>query len=132
MKPLPSDYKILKEIYERYFDEFSNFSNGGRSNKIHMPIDIDMIAKDLNVDPDMIFGRLYYSLEKKYGYKTGENTRVCLFSPKVGEDANAVNFPLLASVFSGMKEERSRSNWALGMSFAAIIISIIAMLNNGS
>jgi hypothetical protein len=126
MKPLPSDFKILKEIYNHYYDEFSNHSESERATKIYVPIDIEMIAAKLNVDSDIVFGRLYYYLNERYGYQTGENIYVHLFSLKVGSDSHAINFPLLGSVLASMREEQSKFLWASGLSIAAIIISIIS------
>ena len=34
------------------------------------------IAGELDVDPDIVFGRLYYHLEKRYGYEVAENVRL--------------------------------------------------------
>jgi len=69
MNILPTDLKILNTIYEHYYDTFISFSksDSGRSSKIFIPIDIKLIAKKLGVDVDIIFGRLYYHLEQKYG-----------------------------------------------------------------
>jgi len=69
MKRLPTDLKILDNIYNRYYQSFAAYSNGdkGRSDKVYIPVDIKKIAEDLNVDPDIIFGRLYYHLEKNTG-----------------------------------------------------------------
>jgi hypothetical protein len=82
MKPLPSDFKILKEIYNQYYDEFSGYTENERATKIYVPMNLETIAKKLEVDPDIVFGRLYYHLNEKYGYQTGENTSSHLFIPK--------------------------------------------------
>lgn len=126
MKPLPSDFKILKEIYNQYYDEFAEYAEGSRASKVHVPVDLHMIAKRLNTEPDIVFGRLYYYLNEKYGYQTGENTYVHLFALKVGSDSHAVNFPLLGSVLASMREEQSKFLWATGLSIAAVIISIVS------
>ena len=94
MKSLPTDYQILKLNYEKYFDDFANYSKGERASKVYIPIDIVMIATDLKVDPDIILGRLYYSMDRKHRYQSEGNSSTHLFTPGVGTDKNAVNFPL--------------------------------------
>ena len=126
MKRLPSDYKILSEIYNRYYEDFNNYLEGSRSTKIFVPVDLKVIAHDLKIDPDIVFGRLYYYLNKRYSYSTGDNTRVEFFALKVGSDSKAINFPLLASVLASIHEEQSKFVWATGLSITAIIISILA------
>lgn len=56
-----------------------------------------------------LFGRLYYYLDKKHGYKQDDGTLVPLFSLKVGEDTHCVNFPLLVSVLASLQSEHLRS-----------------------
>jgi len=126
MKHLPSDYKILSEIYNRYYEEFNNYFEGSRSTKIFVPIDLEVISHELKVDPDIVFGRLYYYLNKRYSYSTGDNARVEFFAFKVGSDSKAINFPLLASVLASIHEEQSKFVWATGLSITALIISILA------
>ncbi len=66
---IPTDIQILDAIYERYYSTFAAFakSAGDRSSKIYVPIDIKTIAYTLRVDGDIVFERLYYHLENKYG-----------------------------------------------------------------
>lgn len=70
MRRVPTDLEILNVIYEQYYDEFSSYDKNSptRSSKIYVPIDIGAIARRLH-DGDIVFGRLYYHLEKKYGYQ---------------------------------------------------------------
>lgn len=132
MKP-PSDLKILNVIYKLYYEEFKNFAQesdvqNGRVSKIHVPIDCKMIARELGVDSDIVFGRLYYHLEQKYGYKRDDDNKVAFFSLGVGPDRHCVNFPLLASVLAGLQEESSKFKWATVLSFIAVLISIVVPL----
>jgi hypothetical protein len=126
---LPSDLKILTEIYERYYEQFKNFSREEptRECKVYVPIDIRAIAAGLETDEYLLFGRLYNHMNKKYE----GNEESPLFSMKVGKDGHAIHFPLLASVLAGLKEERNRQNITLYFSFAALIISLFTLGLNG-
>ena len=128
MKPLPTDIKILKTIYNHYYDEFINFEEGSRSSKVYVPIDIEFISKKLKVDGDIVFGRLYYYLNKRYGYKDSKGIETYVFSLKVGKDTHAINFPLLASILASMREEHSKFLFATGLSIVAMIVSVLSVL----
>lgn len=132
-KPLPTDYRILNEIYERYYDEFASYSKDEkraqmRQAKILVPIDIEAISSDLDVDPDIVFGRLYYHLEPKYGFKAeGEDVRVAFFARRVGEaERNCVNFPLLASVLASMRDDDRKYRIATWLAFVSLVISLVS------
>ena len=120
---LPSDLKILTEIYERYYEEFKKFSQEDKTRecKVYVPIDIKTVAANLKTDEYILFGRLYKHLNKKYE----GNEESPLFSMKVGKDKHAIHFPLLASVLAGLKEERNRQNISMYLSVAAFVISIV-------
>lgn len=67
----PTDLELLNQIYDRYYTVFAG-ENGAvpqRESKIFVPIDCDTVAKALGVDGDIVFGRLYYDLDNRYGYK---------------------------------------------------------------
>ncbi len=126
----PSDRRVLDIIYKLYYEEFTNHSgeNGvqnGRRSKIYVPIDCKMIARELNVDSDIVFGRLYYHMEEKYGYIRADGSRVAFYTPIAGEDNRCVNFPLLASVLAGLQQENSKFLWATVMSGIALAVSIV-------
>jgi hypothetical protein len=130
MKKLPTDLKILNAVYERYYDEFASYTDGGdsRNAKIYVPIDIKQLAEDLNVDGDIIFGRLYYHLDKKYGYRQEDDSRVPFFGLRVGKDKNCVNFPLMASVLADLRDRARRNRTATWIASGSLIISVIAIV----
>jgi hypothetical protein len=139
MKNLPTDLQILNYIYDTYYKQFIEFSkdNPTRSASIFVPIDIEMIANNFGVHVDIIFGRLYYHLEKKYGYQNKNGTGVPFFALKVGSDKYCINFPYMASVLANLrdKEEKdklttSRSTWALLIAAISVIVSIIYYVLN--
>jgi hypothetical protein len=69
MAKIPTDLKILGVIYDNYYNTFRDYddANKTRSSKIYVPVDIALLAKALDIDVDIIFGRLYYHLNEKYG-----------------------------------------------------------------
>jgi hypothetical protein len=128
----PSDLKILSLIYKLYYEEFKNYMQSddvqnGRVSKIYVPINCKMIAKELDVDGDIVFGRLYYHLEHKYGYKQEDGTKVHFFTLGVETDRHCVNFPLLASVLAGLEDESRKFQIATYTSALAVVVAVIAL-----
>ena len=133
----PTDFELLKAIYERHRDEFARYVEGaadGRSSKILVPIDITAVAERFGVDADIIFGRLYYHLDPKYGEASEEGERrKVLFTPVAGPDRNCVNLPLLEAVLAGLWQERRRDLLALatavlslGIALSSLFVSVLA------
>jgi hypothetical protein len=130
MKDLPTDLKILDAIYNRYYETFVSFSESdkNRSSKILVPIDITTLAKDMGVDPDIIFGRLYYDLEQKYGYKHENGLTVHFFARQINEDINCINFPYMASVLAKLREENRKYHIATTVAIVSLFVSAAAIL----
>lgn len=130
MLKIPSDRKLLQEIYDRHYESFAAYSKTEptRGSKIMVPIDIPAIAKHFKVDIDLIFGRLYYHLQEKYGYTRPQGGLVAFFTPVAGGDRNCVNMPLLSAVLAGMQEEHGRHLWANWLSIASIVVSIASFI----
>ena len=129
MKRSPTDLKILDAIYDRYYDVFSNYEKdpSSRSSKIYVPIDIALVAKDLRMDGDIIFGRLYYHLEDRYGYAHEDGSRVHFFAMQLGGDRHCVNFPYVASVLANLRDEDRKFNIAISVAIASLFVSVIAI-----
>jgi hypothetical protein len=131
MQRPPTDREILQKIHEFYLAKFGHFDRNNpeneRSSKIYVPIDCAVIAKELDVDPDIVFGRLYYHLDKKYGYTQDNGARVHLFAMAVGEDRHAVNFPMLSAVLADLQQSWFRFTAPLIISGLALVISIISL-----
>lgn len=127
---LPTDRNLLEEIYCRYYKEFVQFGerNSTRQTKVMVPIDIRAIAQHFGVDEDIVFGRLYYHLEWKYGYKRDDSSKVAFFTLGGENERHCVNFALLSSVLAGLQEERRKDLWAIGLSIAALSISILSIV----
>ena len=128
-KPLPTDLQILDRIYNRYYDEFASFDRetARREGKVYVPIDIASIADELGVDGDIVFGRLYYHLENKHGYKQENGSLVHLFAFQAGKERHAVNFPYLASVLAGMREEQRKYSTATTTAIVSLVLAAISL-----
>ena len=128
MKWPPTDLEIIEEIYSRYYDQFASFSkdSANRGTKIYVPIDIESIANHFGIDGDILFGRLYYYLEPKYGFKQPDGTKVPFFSLRVEQDLHVVNYPLLASVLAELRAGRKKHLIATWLSAVAIVIALFS------
>lgn len=126
---IPTDLEILNTIYRLYYSDFIDFKrdNGARSSKTYVPIDCKKIAGELKVDADIIFGRLYYHLEKQYGYKRSDGSNVHFFALKVGDDPKCVNFTLMTSVLAGLRQERKKFWVGTVIAVLALIISAVSL-----
>lgn len=130
MARLPTDLDILNAIYDRYYLVFASFdkSDPDRNSKVYVPIDIPAIAAKLKVDVDLVFGRLYYHLDQKYWYMRENDLKVHLFTPTIGTDKNAVNFPYLASVLADMRWSNRKYRLGTGIAIISLAISIASFL----
>ena len=128
MKWPPTDLEIIEEIYGRYYDQFASFSkdSANRDTKIYVPIDIESLAKHFGIDSDILFGRLYYYLEPKYGFKWPDGTVVPFFSLRMKQTLHVVHFPLLASVLAELRAGRKKHLIATWLSVAAIVIALFS------
>jgi len=137
-KPL-TDRKILRAIYARYYDQYAAYNEEDpdrRSSKIWMPIDIDKMAAQLSMEPDILFGRLYYHLNNRHGYAVddqrpgheNQKMRVDLFAIRIGGDHHCIHFPLLASVLATLEDQNKKYRLATTMSILALGVSILTFV----
>lgn len=126
---IPTDLEILNTIHRMYHSDFVAFERGNetRNSKIYIPIDCKRVAKDLKVDPDIVFGRLYYHLEKQHGYRQEDGSRVYFFALKLGNDSKCVNFPLMTSVLAGLRQERKKFWIGTAIAVLALIVSTVSL-----
>ncbi|MDP6548522.1 MAG: hypothetical protein QF659_00415 [Dehalococcoidia bacterium] len=129
MKRTPTDLAILNVIYESYYDTFPNYENdpSSRSTYLFVPIDIEALAKNLRVNKEIIFGRLYYHLEARYGYKQDDGARVHFFALNMGRHHHRVHFPYLASVLASLREEHHRFQTVTLLALGSFLISVLAV-----
>jgi hypothetical protein len=130
MAKLPTDLEIYECLYAMYLAEFRicTKENSTRSSKIYVPVDLENVAQKLEYDAHELFGRLYYHLDHKFGYKQDNDARVHLFAPVVGGDRHCVNFPYLAAVLAEHRLEDKRNRWSLRISLVALGVAIASLL----
>jgi len=130
MKRTPTDLEIFNSIYNRYYETFTSFEKNpsSRVSKNFVPIDIAAIAKDLKVDGDIIFGRLYYHLEDKYGYNRQNGARVHFFALNMESDHHVINFPFLGSILANLRQEDRKFRIATISAIVALFVSGLALL----
>lgn len=130
MNKPPTDLKVLKTIYKNYYDEFIKYGKdkSSRASWNYIPIDINLLATELKTDPDLLFGRLYYYLDKKYRYKQDDGSSVYLFTKRVGGDYNAINFTMLVGVLADLQQSHFRFWLPMIFSTIAITISILGLI----
>lgn len=131
---VPTDIAILEVIYSTYYDAFCKHGSEteNRDSKVYVPVDLKAVAEKLSVDPDIIFGRLYYYLEEKYGYQRKDGSSVCFFTLQAGKDRHCVNFPLLASVLASLQSEHSRFRLSLTISIISLVVSSLSLVLSGA
>jgi hypothetical protein len=123
---LPTEREVLRAIYESYEASYPGKSPG--ENDPYLAIDVYAVAERLKCKPHLLFGYLYYFLERKYRFETGPNTYVHLFAIKVGQLRHAVNFPYLAAILAGHDQEHSRQWWSLAIAAVALVLSLAAII----
>jgi len=128
-RPIPTDEDLLANIYNKYLKTFSDWSeeNKTRVAKIWVPIDIDSMSKKYRCDPDLIFGRLYYHMNEKYGSRTGDGQDVNFFNMRLAKDRHVVNFPLLTSVLADLQDARKRFIISTRMAALSLVVSAISI-----
>lgn len=125
---VPTDLAILEYIYQTYYGEYIAYDKDPsiRETKMFIPIDFQHIAEHFNTDGDIIFGRLYYHLENKYGYVRNDlsHTQVHFFAFNLNK---SINFPYLTSVLADLKDQNNRFNKTRNLSRLALLIAAISL-----
>ncbi len=126
IRRLPTDLKILNHLYDGYYETFVK-DKTSRSGNNYIPIDIDRLAEDLGVHVDMMFGWLYYHLDKKHRYKQDDGALVHLFALKVGDEKHCVHFPYLGAVLAGLRAERRKLLTATTIAIISLIVAAVSL-----
>ncbi|MAO63698.1 MAG: hypothetical protein CL666_01730 [Balneola sp.] len=129
MSKIPTDFEIMEEIHDRYYDTFRKYATEepDRIARIRVPIKINEVAEAIGVEQDMIFGRVFYHFNKKYSYKDEKGDITTFFITDKFEGLS-VNFALVASTLAEMKQEKQKADQYLIVSGTAIALSIFAII----
>ncbi|MGE8408925.1 MAG: hypothetical protein ACN6QH_18035 [Pseudomonas sp.] len=127
---VPTDLQILRLVHKFHYSEFASHgresgAHVARQSKIYVPVDCKLVAAKLGVDADIVFGRLYYHMQEKYGYVRDDGSKVAFYTEISGQDKRCINFPLMVSVLAEMEDDRRKLRWSTVLSIAAIVISIL-------
>jgi hypothetical protein len=122
---IPLDKDVLRCIYDLYESEYP-----GPPNDPYLPIDINLVSKNLHCKQELIFGRLYFHLDKKYRYANGERTSVPFFVLGVQKKRHCVNFPYLTSILAGLEEDERRTLLPIMISIFALLFSVFQFFKN--
>lgn len=127
---LHTDREILQCIFDMYLPSYPGPDNksGQAENDPYLPIDLRAVAARLACSAELLFGRLYYSLDRKHGYATDGGARVHLFAPLVGSKRHCVNFPFLAAILSEQRQENWKYNWTLWVAISAAALSVVSIV----
>ncbi|MEQ9466803.1 MAG: hypothetical protein RLN88_05285 [Ekhidna sp.] len=131
---LPTDIKILERIYKNYKKDFEGYEadNTIRNNKIYVSIDLQKVAKELKVDKDIVFGRLYYHLNHKFNYQNADKSHVKLLIKRsdYGKDekGHEINFPYMTSILAGMQYEHRKYQMATVIAIISLVVSVASVL----
>lgn len=129
-RAIPTDQALLAKIYERNLATFSAHTedNKIRQTKIWVPIDIQALGKTFRCDPELIFGRLYYHFNGKFGSTSGDGDEVRFFHMRLGSDKHVVNFPLLASVLADLQDDHKRFKVSTRLASLSLVVSSISIM----
>ena len=122
----PSERQVLHCIADLY--ESSYAGTGLADDDPYLPIDVTVVAERLGFSQAALLGYLYYHLDRKYRYETAPWTWMHLFASKVGERRHCVNYPYLAGILAAKDFESRRSLWAIWLSLAALLLSLVAIV----
>lgn len=121
-----TDRILLKRVYKIYYNSFCSRqgSDEGAVSQIYVPIDCEEIGRSLKMNSQIVFGRLYYHLDKKHRYRQDDESLVHLFALKVGEERHCVNFPLLSAVLAELEQSYYRFTVPIAISLFALLVSV--------
>jgi hypothetical protein len=123
MRRLPTDREILRVIFDEYRKDYPS------KGKVHVPIDMQHVARKLGLDEDMLFGRLYYDMGTRLRYRDPVNPDrilASIYEPQAGNVRHVVNFPYLVGKLSELEDQQRQQRWTIGISIGAAIFAAVA------
>lgn len=125
-KRIKTDRQVLQTIYEHYLEAFTT-GQGSRGRVMYVPIDIPLLAQKLGMDTEILFGRLYFHLEKRHGFTNDDGSKVALFTPVAGQDRNCIQFPLLTAILADLQTEDRRHVSAMTIAIVSLVLSVVSI-----
>lgn len=122
----PTDLALLEHIYRRYYTVFVEKA-ADRATKVYVPIDIRSIAVHFKVDPEIVFGQLYYHLEPKHASVASNGTAQPFFTKVAGSDKDCIHFTKLGSIVAAMRSEKTREQLSFWLSIVSLVVAIVAI-----
>jgi hypothetical protein len=121
----PTDFELLRAVYELHRERYEQAPEP----VVALPVDIPAVAKNLGVEVNSVFGRLYHHLDRIYGERPDEKgRRRFFFTPKAGTDVNCINFPHLEAVLAELWQQRDRDVRTYWTAIASLVISAVAVV----
>ena len=126
----PTDLRVLQRIYTQYYEAFTSFEKSSPSHctKNYVPIDIDLLSDQIGIDPDILFGRLYYHLDHKYRYVRDDGAEVHFFALRISNDINCVHFPYLASILAELHEQRQKFSITMAVAVLSLCVAVASLI----
>jgi hypothetical protein len=124
MKKSPSEYQVFNCIFELYEASYPG------SNDPYISIDINKVANKLKCKKELLFGYLYYYLDEKYRYKQDGGIEVPLFLVSFRDQGHSVNFPFLAAILGGARQEYWKQFWSITFPLFALVMSVLSLAFN--
>jgi hypothetical protein len=108
--------KIFKAIYKKHYKTFKS-----ENTKYDVEVDMKAISDDLGMDMGTLWGRLYFDVNERNGFKDNRK----LFYPQ-SRDTALVHFPLLSALIAIEEEEYRRNTLLPTASLTISVVSLIA------
>lgn len=95
-----------------------------------VPVDLRAVAVRLDTKPELLFGRLYYHLDRKHRYKQDSGVEVNLFLLNIDNKGHSVHFPYLSAILAGHDQEHRKQLWSIFFSVLALVVSVASLITN--
>lgn len=127
---ISTDREILESLFSTYASAFEAAQSAPDQDgkRIYVPIDVKHVARLIDNDPQVLFGRLYYHLDSKYRYEQSGGALVHFFALNVGGARNCINYPYLCALTADFRERHRENAKTFRLSVAALIISLAAIV----
>ena len=81
----------------------------------------------LFLEGDIIFGRLYYDLNRRYSYRQEDGSKIEFFALRAGDDAHCIHFPYMASILANLRTDKKKYRTATTLALVSLGIALISV-----